>query len=94
MVETILQLDILCHQVKPPVPGNELHLLSGPKGLPGSPQTYQAVVKAIKRTLKYATKHREVELKPLLTSIHGIAKYSACYQRKKVIINIAQLQSL
>ena len=42
------QLDILRHQVKPPVPWNRLYLVESlAKGIPGNPQTSQTIFKAI-----------------------------------------------
>lgn len=36
----------------------------------------------------------QVEASPLLTSVHGARRYYINYQRRKVIINLTQLQTL
>lgn len=72
--EMMPQLDILCYQVKPLVPGMGYILLSQwPKGYHETPQTLQAIgwspqpdgkALLLKTTLTYVTQCREEELVP------------------------------
>ena len=53
------QGDILCHYLKPPVPGKDYMLLNcWSKGLHGNPQTSQTIAKAIKYPSKPGGKAR------------------------------------
>lgn len=52
--ETVHQLDILYHQVEPPVPGAGYVLFNcWPKGPHGTPQTSQAIVKGISYSVQF-----------------------------------------